>query len=163
MWSEYYNESQNLLNRNGRGLIIALILALYVAVFSPLFFTGFMIEQKLFPNFKGIDQMLSMAGIAFVLYGVLWALKGVILFCMGKGCIFVWLPLYIVCIGFACIAPAIAVFQGMGGMKHPATSIFLSLVVLCVSYLHYQFHADGAPPISRAAYHLGIVVASKIM
>jgi hypothetical protein len=162
MWTTYLNESQNLLNRNARGFVIALILFLYLIVFSPLWFTGFMIQQRLFPKFKGVEQVLTIVGISLLLYWILFLLKGIILFSKGKGNL-IWFPLYLVCTGFATIAPAIVGFKSVGGWTHPVGAICVFLILFAFTYGHYQFHADGAPWIGRPAYHLGIVTASKMM
>src|SRR5580693_3322413 len=159
MWTTYINESQNLMNRNARGIIIALILFLYLMVFSPLWFTGFMIQQRLFPKMKGAEQGLIIAAIGLVLYWILFLLKGILMFSKGRGKL-IWIPLYLICTGFASVAPAIAAFQSVGGWTHPVGAILVFLILIAFTYGHYQFHADGAPRIGRTAYHLGVVLAS---
>jgi hypothetical protein len=163
MWTSYINESQNLLNRNGRGFIIAFIFALYLAVFSPLWFTGFMLQQKLFSGLKGANQILCIGCFSLALYCLLWLLKGVAVVCMNRGKIGIWLPLFLILNGFACIAPTIAVFQGIGGTKHPAASIPLSLLIGGLTFLHYQFHAEGAPKLGLLPYKVGCFMTAKIL
>jgi len=162
MWTEYINESQSLLNRNMRGFGIAILILFYGVIFSPLLFTGYMIGYKLFPQIKGSEQVLIIFLIALVLYCFLFMLKGVLLFCKGKGNLF-WIPLFLICTGFTSLAPAIVLFRSIHGSQHPVIDAGLSLLLFCVVYLHYQFHADGAPRYGRPAYHLGIVIASKFI
>jgi len=161
MWTTYVNESQSLMNRNARGMIIALILFLYLMVFSPLWFTGFMIQQRLFAKMKGAEQVLTIFGISLLLYWILFLLKGILMFSKGRGKL-IWIPLFLICTGFATVAPAIVAFQSVGGWAHPVGAILFFFTLLFFTYGHYQFHADGAPRIGRAAYHLGILIASKV-
>ncbi len=162
MWTEYYNESQNLLNRNARGLMKAVILLFYAFIFSPLWFAGFMIQRAALPHLKGLEQVLTIAFTSLLLYWFFFLLKGIILFCKGKRNL-IWIPLFLICTGFTSLAPAILLFQFLHGSRHPIISSLFCLMLFCLIYLHYQFHADGAPRLGKSAYHLGIVVASKII
>ena len=158
MWTEYINESQNLLNRNVRGFGIALILFYYLIVFSPLWFSGFMIERKLFElKYQGSEQVLIIVSISIALYCLLFFLKGILISCKNKGNL-IWIPLFGICAGFTAVVPAIVLFQTI---KNPLTGAGLAVILFSLIYAHYQFHAIGSPWFGRVAYHLGISIASK--
>jgi len=162
MLYKHFNESQSLLNRNLFGLRVAFYFFIYLVIFCPLWFTGFMIEQKIFDHkYKGIKEVLIIAGFAVLIYWLLFLLKGILLFCKGKGNL-LWIPLYLLCTGFAAVAPAIELFLITRHSLQPVMGVIASIALFALTYSHYQFHADRSSGLGRPAYHLGIDIASKL-
>jgi hypothetical protein len=73
--NQYYNESQDLFNRNVKGMSIGAIIILFLVVSCPLWFIGFIIERRIYPKLRGMDELLATAGTSVVLFCCLWILK----------------------------------------------------------------------------------------
>ncbi|HEY4288973.1 MAG TPA: hypothetical protein VGN00_17845 [Puia sp.] len=162
MWTKYVfiTESQSLLNRNIRGLAVALALLFFALIFSGVALSAFVVEQKLFgQRYTGSKQLLIIAALSVVIYLVVWLLKGFALYCRGKGKL-IWLPLYLGSVAIVAFLPAWVAYQWAGGANHPTSSIGAAIALFGLIYWHFQFHADGAPMIARPAYHAGISLAA---
>ena len=163
MQTEYYNESQYLFDRNLRGFGIILLVIIYGLIFSPICYSSYWIISK-FTGQQKLNSMyllLTAAGSLFI-YWIIWILKGMILYFQGKKNLWC-IPLFILCTGFTCLAPAIVCFLILYKNVHTVVGLVLSAIPFFLAYFHYQFHVDGSPKIARPAYHLGILLGSLIL
>jgi hypothetical protein len=102
--------------------------------------------------------------IAFMLYQLLFFLKGMLIALMEKGYL-LWLLLFLICVSFTCILPAWLAWEPAihlaAKVKSDASFARMTVIILVAyGYTRYNFLERTAPPMAAGAFSLGFELLS---
>lgn len=163
-----YSEGQFLFDRVVYALFAALKLLLKLVIYAPLWFTGYVISTFLLDsNSSGLAWVISIAFIGIGLYQFMFFLKGLIIGMMETSTLF-WIPLFLVCVTFTCIAPCWYFYGNIKAIMmdiNPSGSGILTWISVvafaALIYSRYLFHLNSAPAMAYPAFQLGISIANR--
>ncbi|SHN43375.1 hypothetical protein [Chitinophaga sp. CF418] len=141
-------------------------------VYCPLIFTSFYI---VFSFMKEETSSLMGLGlvilVSFILYFIVYFLKGVIICLKGNNRI-LWMLPFIICVAFTCILPVYIVLDPIGNLvkssshsqtEHSTIKWIFSIAFGVYVYFRYDFLTNIAPSIAFPAYQAGIDFTTTIL
>lgn len=158
-----YNPEQYLFDRCLNGIFIAIKLLFKTIIYFPLLLTGYLIASTILSR---QDNGIIWSGVivifACVLYLFIFFLKGIFIAFKSKGNMF-WIPLFVVCVAYTCIAPVCIGFETIekvmlcfNNEQGAALTWLFCFVYGYYVYTRYQFLTNVAPAIAAPAYQTGI-------
>lgn len=165
----HYNSEQYLFDRNLGGLWGFGKLLFRTLLYLPLLFTGYVLSDLVLNKEEAaVLWMTSVVGFAFALFLFLYVLKGMIVALQKAGNL-LWVPIFLICIAYACMVPAWLVFQTIDKFMlrlSPDTGrIFTWMIAAATalfSYRRYNFLTDNAPGLALPLYRVGYWLAKKL-
>ncbi len=153
------NESQQMLNRNIHGIGYAVRFFIYLFIFLPLLAVASLFTTKVLDKkTEGIYQVAAIVVMAYLIYCILFFLKGMLMFWKRK-LNPLWIIIWMICTAFTCLPSALLLFNVIHHHVPPFLAYSFSAIAGSLIYLHYMFHLDWAPFIARFAYHSGVYIA----
>lgn len=141
-----YSSDQFIFDRSIGGLGIALKVLLTLAAYSPLWFTGYILTTFILqPEASAFAWIGLTALFGFIILMVVLAIKQLISQLM-KGDNLLWIPLFLICFSYTCIAPVWWGFdyihQAMEIISAPYANLLTWIaapVLVIILYCKYNF------------------------
>lgn len=157
------DSNQYLFDKALRGLWFAFKIILNLATYLPMWCTGYLITSLfLKKNDDGFAWIGLLILFTFLAYQAVFFVKGLLIGLKNKSNL-LWVPLFIICISFTCLFPALFIHNNIQPWLHRispnsgnliawGTSILFGLYV----YSRYHFLTNIAPVGALFSYQLGI-------
>jgi hypothetical protein len=137
-------------------------------IYFPLLVTGYLLTTHILQR---KDHALAWIGLtllfAFVLYAIVYFFKGIVIALKSRGNL-LWIPVFIVCVSYTCIAPVWIMFDAIEKLmfqlskEQGATLTWLfSFALGGYIYSKYQFLINIAPAFVAPFYQAGINLAVR--
>lgn len=160
----YYaaNDGQYLFNLQLRWLGKALVFLFRCLVYAPLVFTGYWLASGfLAPRADGLWWVLSIATLSYLLYAIVYFLKGILVALKAAGR-WTWVLLWVLLVAYTCILPVWLVFTPVANYVHnPVLAWLISLSLGFYVYSRYLFLTNIAPAAVFPLYQSGISLVSS--
>jgi hypothetical protein len=139
-------------------------------VYSPLLITGYIIATRILNKTNhAIVWIIVIVLFATILYQLVYLIKGIIVALKSKNN-YLWILLFIACIGFTCVFPAWLLTEAMQGIiftlskeNSEIISVTIALVFGLYIYSRYLFLTDISPSFAYPAYQLGKLIVLKLL
>jgi hypothetical protein len=139
-------------------------------IYCPLIITGYLITTGILDKRDhAVTWMLLIVSLAFILYHIVYLIKGMLIILKARK-IYLWIFLFVVCVGFTCVLPAWFFMITVNGIILSHTkentgiiSCMIAVVFGLYIYSRYLFLTDIAPTIAYPAYHLGNWISLKLL
>lgn len=162
------DSNQYLFEKALKGLWIAFKIILNLVTYLPLGFTGYLITSLfLKKNDEGFTWIGLLILFTFLAYQAVYFVKGLLIGLKNKSNL-LWVPLFIICISFTCLFPALFIHNNIrpwlhtispnsGNLMAWLTSILMGIYV----YSRYHFLTNIAPMAALFAYQFGMNLVSS--
>jgi hypothetical protein len=138
-------------------------------VYYPLLITGYLIVTKILDrNDQALAWIILVLLSTFILYQLIYFIKGMLITMKARKN-YLWIFLFMVCVGFTCVVPTwlfmVAVKGIIFALSKENTGIISGMIAVVFGlyiYSRYLFLTDVAPSIVYPAYQLGILLASQL-
>jgi hypothetical protein len=139
-------------------------------VYSPLLILGYIIATKILDeNDHALAWIIVMLLSASLLYQFVYLLKGTMITLKTRKN-YLWIFLFLVCVGFTCVVPAwlsmVAMKEIIFTVSKDKTGIISGMIAVVFGlyiYSRYLFLTDVAPFVAYPAYQLGNWIALKLL
>ena len=143
--------------------IVKIIIRFFI--YSPLVCTGFLITTKILDrNASALLWIAMIVLLAYILFLIVYFIKGIIVGLYSNNNL-LWIPIFLACVGYACILPAWFLYASIQAMViklhgNNLIAIFLDTAFGIFIYLRYQFLTNSAPKVAFPFYSAGLYFAS---
>jgi hypothetical protein len=139
-------------------------------VYSPLLITGYVTATKILDkNDHPLAWIIVILLSSSLLYQLVYLIKGTLITLKARKN-YLWIFLFIVCVGFTCVFPAWLFMVAVKGIiftlsKENAEIISGMIAVVFGLYIYskYLFLTDIVPSVAHPAYQLGSWIALKLL
>jgi hypothetical protein len=164
----FWDEGQSLFDTTIRGLWWFMKLALKLLVYFPLVFVGYIVAAKfLDKQTNGIFWIATILSIVFVIYLLIYFIKGIILGLKFHRNV-LWIPLLLIAVSFTCILPVWLTWNetgkiilDMGGNK--TLQWLFAIAFATYIYYRYNFLINTAPLLAFPACDAGIRFTAMLL
>lgn len=159
--------NQYLFDKTLRGLWIAFKIILYLAIYLPLWLSGYLITSLFLKKNDDIFAWIGLIILFTILaYQSVFFVKGLLIGLKNKGNL-CWLPLFIACICFTCLIPIWLIHNNIQPWLHRVSPNSGNLLAWLTSisfgiyaYSRYHFLTNIAPMAALLSYQLGMNLVS---
>jgi hypothetical protein len=139
------------------GLWFTVRLLFRCMAYMPLIYIGYLVSTHILSKKdNGFGWLVLTIVLACLFYLLIFFLKGMML-CLKKMNVWIWIPLFFLCIAFTCIMPVWMVHGILNRVIENKTVVWiLSVAFGYYVYLKYQFSFDQAPSPAAPFYRAGI-------
>jgi len=165
-----YSAGQYLFDRTLAGLIIAFKFACQLFLYSPLWFSGYIISTKILDKEASAFSWLGLIlFFSILLYQLMFFIKGLIIGFRESGKL-IWLPLAIILLFFTCFLPVYLFFPHIYALmvdvyapQAKTLSWFAGVALFFAVYSRYHFFTDMAPFVAYPSYQAGLSLSSSLI
>ena len=131
--------------------------------YIPLLYTGYRVSTHILSKKdNGIGWLVLTIVLAYFFYLFIFFLKGMML-CLKKMNVWIWIPLFFLCIAFTCMMPVWLVHAILNRViENKTVDWVLSIAFGYNVYLKYQFAFDQAPPLAAPFYRAAIKLTGAL-
>jgi hypothetical protein len=157
-----YESEQHIFDKTLTVLFLAGKWIVKIFLYFPILFSGYWLATTiLHQQDPAVLWLVASLLFAYGLFCAVYCLKGILVACRKAGNL-LWIPTFLICTGYTCIAPAWFVFHGMEPLllrlspdSGTTFTWLLSIGAAAYCYSQYQFLKDGAPLIAWPGYWVG--------
>lgn len=156
------DSNQYLFDRTLKALRIAFRATIKLAVYLPLWFSGYLLTSQLLDKTDdSIAWILLIVLFTILMYQSIFFIKGLLIGLKKNKGNLLWMPLFIVCILFTCVFPVWQLHSTVVQLFHKISpnsgNLLAWLTSLCFGiyvYSRYNFLTDIAPRFALLVYRL---------